>query len=120
MPTANASSAVTISGVATARAPVRGEAPGIVPEPWIIEPTENGAFISSFPAAPVSPAWAITEADGVVVVENFPRYPVQAQLIANVSMTGGATGRTRFQGRRIVEAVDSANGGTLIDFRRSQ
>ena len=120
MPTANASSIFTVSGLATARAPARAEAPGIVPEPWIITPADNGAIISSFPPAPVSPAWVITETDGVAVVDDYPRYQVQAEPIINVTMTGIAGGRTRFQGRRIVEALESANGGTLIEFRRSE
>ena len=120
MPTANASSIVTISGIATARAPARGEAPGIVPAPWVFEPADNGVFIANFPPAPVSPAWVITETDGVAVVYNYPRYQVQAEPIINVTMTGIGGGRTRFQGRRIVEALESANGGKLIEFRRSE
>ena len=120
MPTANASSTVSVFGSATGRVLLRATAPGIVPEPWTVEPTDNGAFISSFPRAPESPLWSVSVLNGVATVLDFPRYLFQETPIINVTMSGGATGRTRFQGRRIVEALESANGGTLIDFRRSE
>lgn len=120
MPTANAASEVTVVGSAAGRVLLRATAPGIVPEPWIVEPTDNGAFISNFPRAPELPLWSVSVLNGVATVLDFPRYLFQETPIINVTMSGGARGRTRFQGRRIVEALESANGGTLVEFRRSE
>ena len=120
MPIANASSIVTVTGSATGRVLLRATAPGLVPEPWIVEPTDNGAFITNFPRAPELPLWSVSAFESVATVNDFPRFFFQETPIINVTMSGRAGGRTRFQGRRIVEALNSANGGTLIDFRRSE
>ena len=120
MPTANANGFVEVTGSATGRVLLRATAPGLVPEPWIVEPTDDGAFITSFPRAPELPQWSISVLNGVATVLDFPRYLFQETPIINVTMSGRAGGRTRFQGRRIVEALNSANGGTLIEFRRSE
>lgn len=114
MPVAVASGTVTVNGLGNAQVAVLGTAPGIIPAAWSIAASDSGATINSFPAAPVAPNWYIEIIEDVVVVYDFPRIPVQASPTINVDVTGSALGRTQIAGRRVAEAFESANGGTLI------
>ena len=117
MPVAVASSLVTVDGAGLAGVAIFGSAPGIVPAPWSIAAGENAATINSHPGVTVSPSWSIEVIEDVVVIYNFPRDLIQSVETINVEVTGSATGRTEIAGRRVAEAFDSANGGTLIPFR---
>ena len=114
-----ASGVATVDGTADGRVLITGVAPGVIPTPWRVSAGENSATIDSFPTPPASPAWSIDVIGGRVFVLNFPREYVQETPIINLNMSGTARGRTLFPGRRIAESTFSANGGEIINMRRS-
>ena len=118
MPVAVASGTVSVAGSVAGRVHISAVAPQITPTPWAVITVENGVTIVSFPAAPVTPGWAVSVLnDEVVTADNFPRDPIPAVPVENVTIIGSATGSTNGSKRRAAEIDQSGNGGNLVPLR---
>lgn len=117
MPVAVAAGTANVAGSATGKVHISAVAPQITPTPWAVITVENGVTIVSFPAPPIAPAWSVSVLNGVVTADNFPRDPIPAAPVENVTIIGASTVSTNGSKRRAAEIDQSGNGGNLVSLR---